>query len=205
MKFSPAFFKRRRTSKARSLGRPPQRAKLPSTAFSFCLAFSFVPAMGKRKSAERFLKMLLLSATPLQRKTPRGGVAVRFRAGNGNQQVISLRKITCGGCSATRHGLIPSDTPLQQKTPRGGVAFSVGAGNGNRTRIASLGSWSFAIRLYPQNLCYYTLCRVICQYVITPKSKKIFLQRIFFLWNSQPQPVFSRLTVRAAETPSLNQ
>ena len=38
-----------------SLWSPSAEGEIPSTAFSFCLAFSFVPAKGKRKSAKRFL------------------------------------------------------------------------------------------------------------------------------------------------------
>ena len=56
-------FQRLAVSKGRAFGRPPQRAKLPSTAFSFCLAFSFVPAMGKRKSAEATSQTLFLFAS----------------------------------------------------------------------------------------------------------------------------------------------
>ena len=37
--------------------------------------------------------------------------------------------------------------------------FAFGASNGNRTRIASLGSWSFTIRLYPRTCILYTIPR----------------------------------------------
>ncbi len=35
--------------------------------------------------------------------------------------------------------------------------FCIGASNGNRTRIASLGSWSFTIRLYPRTRLLYII------------------------------------------------
>ena len=53
-------FQRLAVSKGRAFGRRPQAAKLPLTAFSFCLAFSFVPAIGKRKSAEATSRALFL-------------------------------------------------------------------------------------------------------------------------------------------------
>ena len=85
--------------------------------------------------------------------------------GNGNQNpssplrasaascvrvIISLpSSATCGGHS--RPLLFPNKKRDGRCHP-----FLFGAGNGNRTRIASLGSWSFAIRLYPRTRILYT-------------------------------------------------
>ena len=48
-----------------------------------------------------------------------------------------------------------------------------GAGNGNRTRITSLGSWSFTIRLYLRHFIYFTAKAVVCQ-----PQKQIFLGKV---------------------------
>ncbi len=39
--------------------------------------------------------------------------------------------------------------------------FPFGASNGNRTRIASLGSWSFTIRLYPRTRILYLMTTIL--------------------------------------------
>ena len=69
-----------------SLWSPSAEGESPFTAFSFCLAFSFVPAKGKRKSAKRFLmanglfactkilcRGLFQPATQLRKCLPPGG------------------------------------------------------------------------------------------------------------------------------------
>ena len=49
--------------------------------------------------------------------------------------------------------------PVVRSTKKGHrmMPFLCGASNGNRTRIASLGSWSFTIRLYPRMHILYTI------------------------------------------------
>lgn len=51
------------------------------------------------------------------------------------------------------------------------ASVSVGASNGNRTRIASLGSWSFTIRLYPRMYILYTIFAVLSRPICLGKRK----------------------------------
>ncbi len=57
--------------------------------------------------------------------------------------------------------LLASVLPPTEKGAADAVPFSVGASNGNRTRIASLGSWSFTIRLYPRAYILYIKASVL--------------------------------------------
>ena len=48
----------------------PAGGEIPSTAFSFCLAFSFVPAKGKRKSANAFIQAIVLYPVGASHRAP---------------------------------------------------------------------------------------------------------------------------------------
>ena len=68
------------------------------------------------------------------------------------------------------------------------ASFSIGASNGNRTRIASLGSWSFTIRLYP--LVFLTCILYTIFFVLSIGIGKFFSEpsdilRLF--WRSLPK------------------
>ncbi len=105
-----------------------------------------------------YLQLAPGSRTYYSPQAERDGVAVPFLllASNGNLNPSSLRSgASCFwgsillGLLATRTGLshllfTPSRKGRQRRP------FLLGASNGNRTRIASLGSWSFTIRLYPR-------------------------------------------------------
>ena len=62
-KFSPAFFKRRRRSNARSVGRL-RRGEIPLAAFLFCQAFFFGPLVSKKKADIKFNFALLHKGNP---------------------------------------------------------------------------------------------------------------------------------------------
>ena len=62
-KFSPAFFKRRRRSNARSVGRL-RRGETPFAAFLFCQAFFFGPLVSKKKADIKFVFALLYKGNP---------------------------------------------------------------------------------------------------------------------------------------------
>ena len=49
----------------------------------------------------------------------------------------------------------------KQRGCQNDILFAFGASNGNRTRIASLGSWSFTIRLYPRYHARYLTTRTL--------------------------------------------
>ena len=60
---------------------------------------------------------------------------------------LHLHPQTSGGSSST--------LPCAKRKQAHKCLLSFGAGNGNRTRITSLGSWSFAIRLYLRVHIFY--------------------------------------------------
>ena len=62
-KFSPAFFKRRRRSNARSVGRL-RKGETPFAAFLFCQAFFFGPLVSKKKADIKFNFALLHKGNP---------------------------------------------------------------------------------------------------------------------------------------------
>ena len=78
-----------------------------------------------------------------------------------SHNVVNAANITSRGRSITPPA--QSNKPLSNIGKRKRAlhikALFFGASNGNRTRIASLGSWSFTIRLYPRTCILYTIPR----------------------------------------------
>ena len=159
-------------------------------------SFFFAPVVQKKKRRTVSENVAYIEkALPTPKRCRALRCKVRFRAGNGNQQVIFLRKITCGGCSATRHGLIPSATPLQRKTPRGGVAVLFRAGNGNQQVIflrkitcGSCGKVFVTVESFPLcsfiDLFMYTSQHTGVRFRVLPAPKENATRwRGVFLWS----------------------
>ena len=87
-------------------------------------------------------------------------------------------------------GLKRSLAPIGRSIEKGCrmAPFFYGAGNGNRTRVASLGSWSFTIRLYPRMHILYTIFSNLSSPILREFGifSEIFIDRILQKFQSEP-------------------